>query len=319
MFRISLAIIIGFTAFLWLNNSSLFVQRDDALNPRLIAHRGVHQTFAGAVQDRDGCTAYPIHPIQHQFIENTIPSMGAAFDAGAEVVELDIHLTPDQTFAVFHDWTLDCRTDGNGQTNETLFEDLRKLDVGYGYSVDGRTFPLRGTGVGLIPSLTEVFKSFPEGRFLINFKSNRQEEGEVLARYLREIPAVQGQVFGVYGGQKPTRAVLGEVAGLRGFDNSMIKSCYARYALYGWTGLIPKVCQNRLLPVPINYAWLFWGWPDRFQKRMESMGTSVILLGPYQDGRQSGLDNRELLNRIPEQFNGYIWTDKVEEVGPLLQ
>jgi len=319
MFRILLAIIIGFAAFLWLNNSSLFVQPDDAFNPYLIAHRGVYQTFAGASQDRDGCTAYPIHPIEHQLIENTIPSMRAAFDAGAEVVELDIHLTPDQTFAVFHDWTLDCRTDGKGQTNETLFEDLQKLDVGYGYSVDGRTFPLRGTGVGLIPSLTEVFDSFPDGLFLINFKSNRQEEGEALARYLQENPVAKDQVFGVYGGQKPTQAVLDKVAGLRGFEKSMTTSCYARYALYGWTGLVPAACQKQLLPLPINYAWLFWGWPHRFQRRMESAGTSIILLGPYQNGEKSGFDNSELLNRIPERFHGYLWTDKVEDVGPLLR
>ena len=38
--------------------------------------------------------------------------MRAAFDSGADVVELDVHLTPDGKFAVFHDWTLDCRTDG---------------------------------------------------------------------------------------------------------------------------------------------------------------------------------------------------------------
>jgi glycerophosphoryl diester phosphodiesterase len=39
----------------------------------------------------------------HGFIENTIPSMQAAVAAGAQVIELDVHLTPDNVFAVFHD------------------------------------------------------------------------------------------------------------------------------------------------------------------------------------------------------------------------
>ena len=37
--------------------------------------------------------------------------MRAAFAAGADIVELDIHPTTDGQFAVFHDWTLDCRTE----------------------------------------------------------------------------------------------------------------------------------------------------------------------------------------------------------------
>jgi glycerophosphoryl diester phosphodiesterase len=71
--------------------------------PRLIAHRGVHQTFDADGVENDTCTAQRIHPPTHEFIENTIPSMRAAFDAGASVVELDVHLTPDGEFAVMHD------------------------------------------------------------------------------------------------------------------------------------------------------------------------------------------------------------------------
>ena len=44
--------------------------------------------------------------------------MQAGFAAGADVVELDVHPTTDGEFAVFHDWTLDCRTDGHGVTRE---------------------------------------------------------------------------------------------------------------------------------------------------------------------------------------------------------
>src|SRR5690606_5397463 len=79
---------------------------------KLLSHRGVHQTFNREGVGNDTCTADRIHPPTHAFIENTLPSMEAAFAAGADVVELDVHLTPDNVFAVMHDWTVDCRTDG---------------------------------------------------------------------------------------------------------------------------------------------------------------------------------------------------------------
>ncbi|MEZ4555866.1 MAG: glycerophosphodiester phosphodiesterase family protein [Caldilineaceae bacterium] len=56
---------------------------------------------------------------------------------GADVVEFDVHRTSDDQFAVFHDWTLDCRTDGTGVTRDQTLADLQTLDIGYGYTGDG--------------------------------------------------------------------------------------------------------------------------------------------------------------------------------------
>ncbi|HEV7694256.1 MAG TPA: glycerophosphodiester phosphodiesterase family protein, partial [Hyphomonadaceae bacterium] len=139
---------------------------------KLIAHRGVHQTFSKDGVGNDTCTADRIYPPTHDLIENTLPSMEAAFAAGADVVELDVHLTPDKQFAVLHDWTVDCRTEGKGVTEQLDMAYLKTLDLGYGYTVDGgKTYPLRGKGVGMMPTLPEVLARFPDKRFLINFKS----------------------------------------------------------------------------------------------------------------------------------------------------
>ena len=63
--------------------------------------------------------------------------------------------------------------------------ELRPLDVGYGYTADGgQTFPFRGKGVGLMPSLSEVLAAFPDQRLLINVKSHDRSEGEKLAAVL---------------------------------------------------------------------------------------------------------------------------------------
>jgi glycerophosphoryl diester phosphodiesterase len=45
----------------------------------------------------------------------------------------------------------------------------RAIDIGHGYTADGgATFPFRGKGVGLMPSLSEMLAAFPGRAFLIN-------------------------------------------------------------------------------------------------------------------------------------------------------
>jgi len=155
----------------------------------LISHRGIHQTFDREGLENDTCTAERIAPPQHAYLENTLPAMRAAFASGADIVEIDVHPTTDGRLAVFHDWTLDCRTNGSGETRSHDIAYLQTLDVGYGYTADGgNTFPFRGKGVGMLPALEEVFTDFPDGRFLVNFKSNEPHEGDMVADMLAARP-----------------------------------------------------------------------------------------------------------------------------------
>ncbi|HEV7434973.1 MAG TPA: glycerophosphodiester phosphodiesterase family protein [Pseudorhizobium sp.] len=305
---------------LWAWNSALLVNAPDAGRAKLISHRGVHQTFSSEDLQNDTCTAERIHPPTHNYIENTIPSMQAAFEYGADVVELDIHLTPDGEFAVFHDWTLDCRTDGQGVTGETDTAELKTLDIGYGYTADGgRSFPLRGKGTGLLPTLDEVLEEFPTREFLINFKSERQEEALALTEMLKENPARRDAIFGVYGGSIPTQEALRLIPGLRGYDKNSALSCLSQYLAIGWTGIVPSRCKGTLVIVPANYAWLMWGWPHRFTYRMREAGSAVILLGPYGGGGfTSGIDRTDQVHFIPERFGGYVWTNRIEVLGPMI-
>lgn len=134
--------------------------------------------------------------------------MRAAFAAGADIVEFDVHRTADGHFAVFHDWTLDCRTNGRGVTRERTLAELKVLDIGYGYTADGgQTFPFRGKGVGLMPSLDEVLAAFPDKQFLIDIKSNDPEEGRALAERLSRLSPHQRALLMVYGGERPVMAL----------------------------------------------------------------------------------------------------------------
>ncbi|OHV76706.1 glycerophosphodiester phosphodiesterase family protein [Rhizobium sp. LCM 4573] len=304
---------------LWAGNTSLFSRFPEDEPLRLIAHRGQHQLFDRTDLASDTCTANRMLPPTHGFLENTIPSMRAAFDAGADVVELDVHLTPDKQFAVFHDWTLDCRTNGTGVTEETPMTDLKALDIGYGYTADGgATFPFRGQGVGLMPTLPEVFRALPEGRFLVNFKSRRTEEGEALAAMLSAEPAFRQAVFGVYGGGEPTERTVALVENMPGFSNRSAKSCLVNYLALGWSGHVPEDCRNTLVAVPANYAFLLWGWPERFYARMQAAGSDVILMGPYEagDAGTSGIDDAESWNLVPAGFPGLVWTNRIEAARP---
>lgn len=299
---------------LWVGNTSAFSSFPPAERPRLLAHRGAHQTFDKTGLDGQSCTADRIGTPHHDFLENTIRSMQASFEAGADIVELDVHLTPDKQFAVFHDGKLECRTDRKGITEQTPMAVLKTLDIGYGYTFDGgKTFPFRGKGVGQMPTLTEVLDTFPKGRFLINFKSDRREEGEALAALLKTNPAYRKQVAAVYGDDIPTDAALAGIEGMTGFTNRSARACLLEYLAMGWTGYVPEICRDRLVTVPSNLAFLLWGWPQRFYGRMQAHGTEIVLMGDYHPGNAgvSGIDRPEDRRRIPPGFPGYVWTNEI--------
>ena len=312
------AVALTLAAALWTLNTSAFVDTI-AARTKLIAHRGVHQTYAGQTRTNDTCKAGTIATPTHDFIENTLPSMRAAFDFGADVVELDVHLTTDGKMAVFHDWTLDCQTNGTGVTRQHSMQDLKALDLGYGHRTADGTTPFKGKGLGLMPSLSDVFAADLPGPVLINFKSRDAREGTHLAQMLQD-PARMAQVWGVYGGAPPTRKLRSLHPDLRGYDRQSLKDCVLRYALIGWSTWVPKACQNTVVALPSDVAPFIWGWPHRFVARMRAANTDVIMLGPMDGSNYStGIDTPQDFGRVPAGFDGYVWTNKIEIIGPLLQ
>lgn len=310
--------LIVFVAAVYLWNASWRVAPPEG-EVRLIAHRGVHQTFSREGLTNETCTAERIYPPTHGFIENTLPAMRAAFEAGADIVELDVHPTTDGHLAVIHDWTLDCPTEGAGVTREQDLAYLKTLDVGYGYTADGgATFPLRGTGVGMMPELEEVFAAFPEGRFLVNYKSNEAREADMVAAIVDRHPEWRPLIWGAYGGDPPTlrtAELLGDVAV---WSRRGLVDCLLQYEGLGWTGFVPESCRNTVLMLPINIAPFVWGWPNLFLQRLRDAGSEIILLGPYEAGDPgtAGIDTAEQLADVPPGFVGYIWTNRIEVIGP---
>jgi glycerophosphoryl diester phosphodiesterase len=306
--------------FMFLNNTTWLVfERPNG--PSLLAHRGLAQTFDTDGLERDTCTATRVRPPEHAFLENTLPSMQAAFAAGADIVEFDIHRTTDGHFAVFHDWALDCRTEGHGVTREHSLAQLKALDVGYGYTADGgKTYPFRGRGVGMMPSLDEVLGAFPNRRLLVHVKSNDPAEGAAVAARLRNLPAERRTLLTVYGGDAPIAVIRRELPDVAAMSGATLKQCLLRYLAIGWTGYVPTACRNSLILVPANYAAWLWSWPDGFINRMRRASTEVFVVGRY-DGREfsSGIDTGDDLKMVSQWPRAGIWTNRIDRIAPLVR
>ena len=310
----------GLVALVFATNSNLLVAPVPG-RPVLLAHRGVSQDFDRTNLTNETCTASRMLPPTHAYLENTIASMRASFDAGADIVEFDVHPTTDGQFAVFHDWTLDCRTDGHGVTREHALAELKALDIGYGYTADGgQTFPFRGQGRGLMPSLDEVLTAFPEQRFLINIKSNDPNEGHLLAAALHKQPIGRPDRLMVYGGDAPIATFRQDMPAIPAMSRSSLRSCLLSYVAIGWSGWVASACRGSLVFVPINAAPWLWGWPGRFLARMKAAGSAVFVIGPYHGGDFStGLDTAEDVLRLPRGYAGGILTNDIQNVGRVVE
>jgi glycerophosphoryl diester phosphodiesterase len=254
--------------------------------------------------------------------------MRASFAAGATALELDVHPTTDGEFAVFHDWTLGCRTNGDGVTRDRSMAYLKTLDVGHGYTADGgKTYPFRGKGTGLMPTLREVLSTFPDRRFLINIKSNDPHEADQLIDYLARHRFPTDHRLWVYAADRPIARLRARAPQALLMSKRIGKACATNYLAWGWSGHVPAACRNGVIGVPVNLRRLYWGWPNRFLARMREANVEVLLMGPIggevaqASGTSGATGIAEVadLVAVPDGFSGMILTDDVERIGPAVR
>jgi glycerophosphoryl diester phosphodiesterase len=102
--------------------------------------------------------------------ENTLESFRQALAAGAECLEMDVHLSADGVVVVIHDPTLDRTTDSTGAVAALSADTIRAADAGARFTRDGLTFPYRGTGLR-VPTFEEVLRELPDVPLLIEIKT----------------------------------------------------------------------------------------------------------------------------------------------------
>jgi len=154
----------------------------EASRPRVFAHRG-------------GCALGP---------ENTIAAFDLGLAAGADGLELDVHLSADGIVVVCHDDRLDRTSDATGPVRERTAADLARVDAGARFAGPDGSYPFRGQRIG-IPTLRDVFLRYPDVPIIVEMKVDRPEMGRALAAEVRAASAVD-RVCAAGFGRRSTRA-----------------------------------------------------------------------------------------------------------------
>lgn len=136
---------------------------EDAPVPLVIAHQGGDDVRPG----------------------DTLPAFQHAVDIGADVLEMDAHITKDGHIVLMHDERVDRTTDGTGLIEAMTLEELSRLDAAYRWTPDnGLTYPYRGQGVA-VPTLEDLFLKFPQMRYVIEIKKSQVPIGKPLCDLIR--------------------------------------------------------------------------------------------------------------------------------------
>ncbi len=116
---------------------------------------------------------------------NTLFALENSERLGADVLDVDVHLSKDGQLVLCHDPTLDRTTDATGPITERTAKELKNVDAGYRFTTDkGRTYPYRGRHLG-IPTLEECFQRFPGKRFGVEIKPDDPRAVSELLRLTR--------------------------------------------------------------------------------------------------------------------------------------
>ena len=117
---------------------------------------------------------------------DTLYAFENAVEIGADVLEMDAHLTQDGHIVLMHDEEVDRTTDGTGLIERMTLAELKQLDAAYTWSNDGdKTFPYRGQGIE-VPTLEELFQKFPQMRYVIEIKLTQNPIDQPLCDLIRK-------------------------------------------------------------------------------------------------------------------------------------
>jgi glycerophosphoryl diester phosphodiesterase len=109
-----------------------------------------------------------------------------AVKIGADVLEMDAHITKDGQIVLMHDEKVDRTTDGSGLIEDLTLPELKQLDAAYKWSNDdGKTFPYRGQRIQ-VPTLEELFQKFPQMRYVIEIKLTQNPIDKPLCDLIRQ-------------------------------------------------------------------------------------------------------------------------------------
>jgi glycerophosphoryl diester phosphodiesterase len=125
--------------------------------------------------------------------ENTMEAFRLGVEAGADAIELDVHLTADGQLAVIHDETLERTTDRTGRVADLTMEQIREADAGATFSREGDSgFPFAERGL-TVPTLPEVLAWLPDGVGLV-IEIKARAAADAVVEAVRDHPVRDGRL-----------------------------------------------------------------------------------------------------------------------------
>jgi glycerophosphoryl diester phosphodiesterase len=134
----------------------------------------------------------------HEAPDNTFAAYDNALAVGADVLEMDTHLTADGEIVVIHDDTIDRYSEASGRVDELTLAEVQSYDAAYWWpmlhgearetreSQPESAFPYRGAGL-VFPALRDVLERYPVVPMVIEMKPpNSPEIVRALGDMLRE-------------------------------------------------------------------------------------------------------------------------------------
>ncbi len=184
--------------------------------------------------------------------ENTLLAMKAALEVGVDALETDVRTTRDGHLILFHDEDLRRTTGVEGTVSESTLEELQQLDLGYMFSLDGKSFPFRGKGLSVV-TIREAFEALPDCKFNIDIKSTDGRSPALLAEAIREYARDDSAVVASF--------VAPQLERFRGLMPSVATSAHLpevrRFLLGVRLRAMSVFCRRivfRALQVPIHYG-----------------------------------------------------------------
>jgi glycerophosphoryl diester phosphodiesterase len=176
--------------------------------------------------------------------ENTIAAFDAGLAAGADGLELDVHLSSDGEVVVCHDATLDRTTDAVGPIAARSAAELARINATLRFGVD-----LEHEWVGEragIPTLRDVLGRYRDAPVIIEIKTGTPEAARAVVEVVRDVGAVDRVCVGSFS--------LIAVQTVRIFEPKIPTSGSRKegqLALYrSWLGLSPGRVAYRAFQVP---------------------------------------------------------------------
>ncbi len=127
--------------------------------------------------------------------ENTMPAFEAAVALGFRYLETDAHLSSDGVVFSFHDEILDRVTDRTGVVSAVTSSFIEGADAAHRFSPDGKSFPLRGTGIR-VPTMEEVLSRWPD--VFVNIDTKSDAVVKPLVDLVRGVGAIDRVCIGSY-------------------------------------------------------------------------------------------------------------------------